>query len=117
MDVQGAFPLPAVMDKNNAWCTPCHHQHCVCGRVYPIPLLAVWMCRVFVSLFLNARMPDCPVSDQSDIGTNKYSVTGTSPVSENKGTQSGTGMLRYRTVRPDAGMPMPSNGFELIQAR
>ncbi len=28
--------------------------------------------------------------------------------SQNKGAQSGTGMSRYRTKKPDAGMPMPA---------
>jgi hypothetical protein len=74
-------------------------------RVYSSPLLAVWMCRVYISLFVNAGMPDCPAFGQ--FGTEHTKMPMPQQVLyRNKGTQSSTGMLRYRTVRPDAGMQM-----------
>ncbi len=58
-------------------------------------------------LFLNAGMSDCPSFIQSGIGTNKMRMP--EPVRyQNKGTWSGTGMLRYRTEIQDAGMPAAS---------
>ncbi len=70
------------------------------------PKPAVWMCRVYRFL----KMPECR--------TVRHPV---SPVPEwtkmlmpepfqyrNKRTQSGTGMLRYRTEIQDAGMPIPA---------
>jgi hypothetical protein len=109
-------------------------------RVYSFPPPAVWMCRVYpfpppagmdvqsvsqsfdcnvdvqgvfiYMFFFNAGMPDCPASGQSSSRMNKNADTGTSLVPpRNKGTQSGTGAFRYRTERPDVGMPMPSYGF------
>jgi hypothetical protein len=62
-------------------------------------------CRVYPSL--NPGVSDCPASSQSDTGMNKNVDAGTSRY-RNKGTQSGTGMLRYRTEIHDAGMPMPA---------
>jgi hypothetical protein len=54
----------------------------------------MWMCRVCVSLFLNARLPDCLVSDES--GTEKKMPTP---------NQSGTG-IRGPSLVLDARMPM-----------
>ncbi len=49
-------------------------------------------------------MPDCPASGQSSNGTKK-----SEPVwDQTKGTQSGIGMLGYRTEMSKAWMPMPS---------
>ncbi len=66
-------------------------------RVYPSPLLAVWMSRVYVSHFtfvkcsLNAGTPDCPAYGQSGTGMNKNALAGTTPVLELADTR-----LRYR---------------------
>jgi hypothetical protein len=51
---------------------------------------------------LNAGMSDCPASSQSGTGINDNADAGTSPV-RNRGTQSGTGMIRYQTEIQDAG--------------
>ncbi len=65
-------------------------------RVSPLPPPAVWTCRVsplpkpalmdvrsvYVSLFLNAGMPDSPSSGQSSTGMNKNADAGTNPVSQ-----------------------------------
>ncbi len=74
------------------------------SRVYSSPLLAVWACRVYVSLFLcqTVQHPYSPVPEQTKRATQD-------PVRyRKKGTQSGNGMLRYGTERPDNGMPMPA---------
>jgi hypothetical protein len=56
--------------------------------------------------FLNAGMSDCLASSQPGIQMDKKAVV--EPVRyRNKGTQSGTVMLRYWTEVQDAGMPMP----------
>ena len=52
--------------------------------------------------FLNAGMSDCPASSQS--GTRKNKIAD-AVLHRNKGTQSGTRMLQYRTDKQDAGMP------------
>ena len=47
-------------------------------------------------------MPDCPAFGQS--ATEQTKMLTLEPVQyQNKGTQSSTGMLPYRTERPDAG--------------
>ncbi len=61
--------------------------------------------------FLYAGMSDCPASSQSGTRTIKNSLCRKPVRYRNRGTQSGTGVLRYRTEIQDAGMPMPSYGL------
>jgi hypothetical protein len=58
-------------------------------------------------MLLAAEMPDCTASGQSGTGMNKNADAGSCPVPE-KGIQSGTGMLRYRTEMLDDGIPTPA---------
>ncbi len=69
------------------YCIPFYHQQYVNMRVYPFPPPAVWTigCIPFHST----------ASDQYGTGMNKNTDAGSSRY-RNKGTQSGTGMLRYR---------------------
>jgi hypothetical protein len=69
------------------YCIPFYHQQCVNMRVYPFPPPAVWTrrCIPFHSMS----------SDRSPTGMNKNTDAGSSRY-RNKGTQSGTGILRYR---------------------
>ncbi len=63
--------------------------------------------------FLNVGMSDCLASRQSGIQMNKNAVV--EPVRyRNKGTQSGTVMLRYWTEVHDAGMPMPAASTSML---
>jgi hypothetical protein len=52
-----------------------------------------------IKAFLNVGMSDSPTSSQSGTGMNK---------NYDAANQSGTGMLRYRSEKLDAGMPMPA---------
>ncbi len=54
--------------------------------------------------FLNVGMADCPASSHSGKGTGKK-IIADAVLFRNKGTRSGTRMLRYRTDKQDAGMP------------
>ncbi len=57
----------------------------------------VFVC-VFVCVCINARMPDCPTSDQSS----------TEMKIRTKPRQCGVFLVRYQTEILDAGMPMPA---------
>jgi hypothetical protein len=57
---------------------------------------------------VNARMPNCPASDQSGTRMNRTKDTRTGPVPyQTKLTQFGIFLVRYRTKILDARMPMP----------
>ncbi len=73
-------------------------QQCVNMRVYPFPPPAVWTrrCIPFHSMLSN-RSPT-GMNKNNDAGSCRY---------RNKGTQSGTKMLRYRNEMLGAGIPMP----------
>jgi hypothetical protein len=65
---------------------------------------------MFVFVCINARMPDCPASDQCGTGKKKTNHAGTGPVPDQ--TKAVWHFLvRYRTEIIDAGMPMPALVF------
>jgi hypothetical protein len=121
VDVHGVFPPPAVWTfmrgvfppqpaelefVNNLWglgtygraLTFHHMQYERAG------FTLFHLCTVFV----NARMPDCPASGQSGTGwQNEKNADARARRYGKKGNQSGTGMVRYRTDMSDAGMSMP----------
>jgi hypothetical protein len=66
---------------------------------------------MFVQFFYIGT-PDCPASDHSGTGMKQNVNAGTRPV-WNKETQSGTGMLQYRTKLLNAGMPMPATSASM----
>ncbi len=67
----------------NVYQSVCGRTVCVCNPFH--------LCKVF---FLNAGMTNCPPFGQSGTGI--------------RGTQSSTGMLRYRSEILDSRMPMPA---------
>jgi len=58
-------------------------------------------------------MSNCPASNQSGTGMNKNAGAREPVRYRDKRTQSGTGMLLYRTEIQDAGMPMPAASASL----
>ncbi len=97
-----------------AGCTPSHHQQCERARYIPVLSL---QCGFAGCMYLFFSMPECQ-TDRHPVSLvpKRTKMPMPEPVRyRNKGT--GTGAFRYRTVRPDDVMPMPSYGFELIQAR
>jgi hypothetical protein len=76
------------------------------SSMHPLPFHSSVDVQGVCVFFLNAEMPDCPASGQS--GEEQLKMPTPEPLRyRNKGTHSGAKMLRYRTERPDAGMPVP----------
>ncbi len=73
---------------------------CVC-------LMCVHGVFVFVCVFINAGMPDCPASDQSSTGMIKTNDTGTYAVLDQADAVRNV-LVRYRTEIMDARIPMPA---------
>jgi hypothetical protein len=92
VDVQGAFYHHKQYGRTGF--TPFHHR----------------------TIFINVRMPNLPASKSGQSGTEMKKTAGAERVqNHNKGTQSGTGTLRYRTEMSDARGPM-STASALIDA-
>ncbi len=82
--------------------SPVHHRSvCVCKCVF----VCVFMC-------INARMPDCPASDQSRTGIEKLMMPGMVRY-QTKPRQSGMFLVCYRTKIIDAGLPIPALVFRI----
>jgi hypothetical protein len=80
------------------------HHRCVCVGE------CVFVC-VFMSMCINARMPDCPASDQSGTGIKKKLMMPGQVRYRTKPRQSGIFSVQYRTEIIDARMPMPELVF------
>jgi hypothetical protein len=119
--VHGACPSPCpwCMSMSMLSCPRCTSMFC------PVHHRCVCVCKgvfVFVCVFINAEMLDCPASDQSGTGMKKLMMPGlvrycTTP------RQSGIFLVQYRTETTDAGMlmpalvssmPMPSYGIHIL---
>ncbi len=87
-DCHVARITPSAAVYGRAGCITFHYLQF--GRTLGIPFTTT------NNSFLHAGMSDCPAPSQCGTGMNKYLMP--EPVRyRNKGTQSGTGMLRYRT--------------------
>ncbi len=74
LHVHGACPCPCFMSMLNVYVSVhvhAAHHRCVC--------VCVFVC-MFMFVCINARMPDCPASDQSGTGIKKTNDAGTGPV-------------------------------------
>jgi hypothetical protein len=106
LHVHSTCPCPCFMSMLNVHVSVhvhAAHHRCVCVCE------CVFVC-VFEFVCINARMPDCPASDQSGTGIKKLTMPGQVQY-QTKPRQSGIFLVRYRTEIIDAGLPMPALVF------